>query len=125
MKKINSIGYGLAILGVAAVFTIAVPAVAYWVWILTGISAFRWVSGISLLIGLLTLLFLIVLLTIEHFQDKRINRFFARNANMKISLPSGLYECQSCGNRLVKPEQQSCPGCGVIFENRHNDKRSI
>lgn len=118
MKKINSVGYGHKIIGAAVVFLVLIPAVT---WLLSSITkqiAFLLFAKISLALGFAVLLFLLILLKIEFFQDKRIAKYFEANKNIKLRLKNGLCECQTCGNKQVKPEHKNCNVCGATFKNQ-------
>lgn len=120
MKKINSIGYGHKIIDSAAICLFAVP-ICYFFWLITKQAQFQLFAKISLVLGLIILLFLYVLLKIELSQDKKTDQYFITNANTRLPLKNGLFECQTCGNNQVKPEQKSCTVCGTAFRNWSED----
>lgn len=70
MKKINSIGYGHKIIGVASVFLVVIPTASHLISTFTNKVAFLFLSRISFILGSFILLFLFVLLTIY----KRYNK---------------------------------------------------
>jgi hypothetical protein len=115
VKKINSIGYGGKVILVGILFTFIIPIILYFV-------PFQWnllnlISKISFLIGIIILLLFFIWLKIELHQDKKINEYFRKNKNKKLSIGNGIYECQACGNREVKLIDQRCSVCGIRFLN--------
>ncbi|MBE5965363.1 MAG: hypothetical protein E7255_00030 [Lachnospiraceae bacterium] len=121
MKKINSIGYGHKIICSAAVCLIALPIICYLLLSITKQAQFQLFAKASLVLGIMILLFLIVLLKIELYQDKKIDEHFKANTKIRLPLKNGLFECQTCGNNQVKTEQRSCIICGTNFENWSED----
>lgn len=121
MKKINSIGYGHRIISVAAICLIVVPAICYLLLSITKQAQFQLFAKASLAVGFMILLILFVLLKIEFYQDKKIDEFYKANTKIRLPLKSGLFECQTCGNNQIKPEQKYCPGCGITFRNWSED----
>ena len=117
MKKINSIGYGHRILGAAAIFLIVIPACLF---ALSKMLLIRFLpfAEVSLAFGFGILLFLLILLKIELFQDKKKARYFEAHRHTKLALKNGLYECQACGNQQVRPEHKTCAVCGVTFQKK-------
>lgn len=118
MKKINSIGYGHKIIAIAAAFLIVIPGISYLLSYLLKVDGLLFISKISVAIGLLILLFLFLLLKVEFYQDKKLERYFENNKNTRLLLHNGLYECQACGNREVKQEQERCDICGACFKRK-------
>lgn len=116
MKKINSISFGGTVIVIGLSFAIVVPILLY----CTSL-AFKLYPLLSLLIkisiifGVLILLSYLVLLTIELRQDKKINRFYWKTRNSKIELPDKTFECQNCGSRQVKKDDETCKVCGIRF----------
>lgn len=120
-EKINSIGYGHKIIGSAAICLIIVPTVCYLLWAITKQAQFLLLIKASLVLGFMILLFLFVLLKIEFYQDKKTNKYFKANTKIRLPLKNGLFECQTCGNNQIKPEQKSCTVCGINFRNWSED----
>ncbi|MEA4889036.1 MAG: class I SAM-dependent methyltransferase [Clostridiaceae bacterium] len=116
MKKINSISYGHKISSSAAICLIVVPAICYLLWSITKQAQFQLLAKVSLVLGFMILLFLFILLKIELYQDKKTNKYFKANTKIRLPLKNGLFECQTCGNNQVKPEQKSCTVCGTTFK---------
>lgn len=117
MKKINSIGYGHKILCAAAICLIVIPVTSHLLWITTSLVQFQLLVKMSSVLGLIILLVLFALLKVELYQDKKRDRFFEANSQTRVPLSNGLFECQTCGNNHVKPDQRSCTVCGTIFKN--------
>lgn len=117
MKKINSIGYGYKILLGAAICLIIIPSVSYFFWQMTNRIQFYLVAKASVVVGIIIFLFLFVLLKIELYQDKKMDEYYMANAQSRLPLKNGLFECQTCGNTQVKPRQKSCIVCGANFKN--------
>jgi len=118
MKKINSIGYAHRIIGLAVLFLIAIPSLLYLSNSHLHLPVLALLIKWSLGIGGIIIIFLTVLLTIEFRQDKRMNKYFEDNKNVRIPLRNGLYECQACGNMQVKREHRSCTVCGINFKDQ-------
>ncbi len=121
MKKINSIGYGHRIICGAAICFIVVPVICYLLLILTERVQFQLLAKVSLVLGFIILLFLFALLKIELYQDKKMDEYYKANSHSRLTLKNGLFECQTCGNNQVKPEQRSCMVCGTNFKNWGED----
>lgn len=118
MKKINSIGYGGKILAIGMVFLLLIPMITYIISPICRHVVYKYIGKISLLIGLLTLLFLALLLTIELRQDRKLNLYYDSQKNKKLKLGNDIFECQSCGNRKIQASDTSCPICGIHFTNK-------
>lgn len=121
MKKINSIGYGHKILRSTVICLIYIPSISYFFWQMTYNIQFLLVAKVSLVLGIIILLFLFVLLKIELYQDKKMDEYYRANAQSRLPLKNGLFECQTCGNTQVKPRQKSCIVCGTNFKNWSED----
>ncbi len=121
MKKINSIGYGHKILWGAAICLIFVPVIDCFIWFMTKQVQFQLLAKLSLVLGFIALLFLFVLLKIELYQDKKLDEYHKANSKSREPLKNGLFECQTCGNNQVKPQQRSCIVCGTTFKNWSED----
>lgn len=115
MKKINSNGYAHKIIGLATLFLIGLPFCLHMIGLLVTVELRLWIH-LSLAIGLLILLFFAILLLIEFYQDRKINREYVDLKKKKIPLENGKYECQSCGNRQVTIMDNNCGICGISFE---------
>lgn len=125
MKKINSIDYGHKIVCSAAIFLLILPAICCILRTITKLSTFLLLAKVSLVLGLLILLFLFILLKLELYQDKKIAAYFKANSKRRLPLNNGLFECQNCGYNQVTPLQKSCMICGITFEVREQDKSHI
>ncbi|MCL1796064.1 MAG: hypothetical protein FWG37_04135 [Clostridia bacterium] len=68
-----------------------------------------------LAIGSVVLLGFGVLLGVELWQDKRLNRYYLGRKRTRIVLENGQYECQSCGYRDTRNMENACPACGAKF----------
>ncbi|RCX21341.1 hypothetical protein DFP94_10287 [Fontibacillus phaseoli] len=121
MKKINSINYGHKILRSAIICLIIVPSISHFLWKMTNQIQFQLTTKISLIMGVIILLFLFVLLKIELYQDKKMDEYYRANSHSRLSLKNGLFECQTCGNNQVKPGQKNCIVCGTNFKNWSED----
>lgn len=115
MKKINSIGYAHKIIGVALFFLVIAPLVLYFLWSVIPLSLFYFLGKISFSIGLFISACFIVMLSIEFWQDKKIDKAYQKTKNSRLILKSGHYECQSCGSRQVSDTDKYCPTCGIQF----------
>jgi Ca2+/Na+ antiporter len=113
MKKINSIGYGGKVILAGLLFTFIIPIIISFV--PYKCSLLNLVSKVSLLVGILILLLFFIWLKIELYQDKKINKHFEKKKNKKISIGSGKFECQACGNRQVILSDKRCSVCGIKF----------
>lgn len=119
MKKINSIGYGPAVLASGLILAIPVPILVYFLQVLLGQKYyFMILIKISVGVGVLILLSLAILLRIELKQDEKINTFYEKNKHTKIKISNGHYECQYCGSKKVREDELTCSVCGIKFINR-------
>lgn len=114
MKKINSIGYGGKVIGTGLVFAVVVPVVLTILPIPSG--ACDVLRKGSFIIGGVILGGFAVWLMIEFYQDRKMNGYFLRNRNRMLKIGEGCYECQACGNRVLKADSQYCGVCGIRFE---------
>lgn len=111
-RKINSIHYGGAILGsgvVIGALGLSLRKVAkreFWHQVGLGIGTL----GLILIVGML------IWLVIEGFQDRYWNQHDLEERNRKIKIDSHFYECQNCGNRMVREKDLSCSHCGCQFK---------
>lgn len=116
MKKINSIWFGPRILAAVVIFTLAIPALLYFIHkLLIPNVLLQYMIKVSLVIGILTLLIFLLILFIELKQDKRINKLYNKVKCEKIQITKGIYECQCCGNQKVQEKDSYCRVCGVRF----------
>ncbi|TCL53998.1 hypothetical protein EDD76_1239 [Kineothrix alysoides] len=114
MKKINSNGYGGKVIGAGLTLSFVIPMLSSLVpknW-----TELLWLSKISFITGIAVLVLFSIWLMIEFKQDKFWNRHYKDNVSIKLSLPEGIYECQSCGNRQIKKNDKSCNICGIKFK---------
>ncbi len=105
----------------AIFFLFVIPAISYLLYSITKQSQYELFVKISVALGSLVLLFLFILLKIEFSQDKKIDEYFMANNKNRLALKNGLFECQTCGNNQVKPEQKMCIICGTNFRNWSED----
>jgi len=117
LKKINSIGYGHKIIGLALLFLAAIPVCCLVLSLIFQITIFIILRNISLGIGSFISLFFIGLLSIEFYQDKKIKRQYPNIRKYKLKLDNGGFECQSCGNRQITVNDKICVICGMGFDN--------
>ena len=116
MKKINSIHYGGKILLIGGTIGLLIPIILWLLsddWSSPGLFL---MAKIASFIGMLILLFFFVLLAIELYQDRKINKYYAAHKNVKIRRGDNQYECAACGNRCVQKEDMHCIICGIRFE---------
>jgi high-affinity Fe2+/Pb2+ permease len=113
MKKINSIGYGGKVISVGILCAFIIPIIIFFFPYKCGLL--NLVSKISLIAGILILLLFSIWLKIELYQDKKMNRYFENNKGKKLSIGDGIFECQACGNRQIKPSDNRCNVCGIKF----------
>lgn len=116
MKKINSNGYGVRMVFVIALFLVILPLFGYILQLFPGGEWTRPLMKISIGLGVCLLLLMVLLLSVELHQDKRLNRYYQVHRNRKLPLTDGHYECQACGNRLLHAEDKRCGVCGCHFE---------
>ena len=122
MKKINSIGYGHKIWGLAMLFLTVIPFCCYFFDRILQTAFFSALMYTSVGAGFLILVFLAGLLAVEFYQDKKIHRRYATGRKKKLALESGRYECQSCGSRQVTGSEKSCGICGTRFKTERGDR---
>lgn len=113
MKKINSIGYGAKVIFSGILFAVLIPIIILIVpYKCSLLCSF---SKISFWSGILILILFFIWLKIELYQDKKMNDYYEKNKNRKLSIGDGKFECQACGNRQVKFEDARCSVCGIEF----------
>lgn len=117
MKKINSIGYGGKILGLAVTFAFFIPVSIKLVMMFYENTLLAIFAKISLGIGIIILVFFAILLTIEFHQDKKQDLYYSTQRNVKLKLGKAAYECQACGNRRVTSTDKNCSICGIFFKD--------
>jgi len=115
MKKINSNGYAGKIISVAVLFLAVIPGCCRIVFLVFHMGLFMTLMFSSLAIGLIVLAFFVSLLIVEFYQDKKAERAYRIIKKTKTPLSNGFYECQSCGNRLIRVKDKSCGVCGASF----------
>ena len=102
MKKINSIGYGHRILGIALLFLVALPVCFYLLFVLFQAAILKILAYASLGIGILISVCFAGLLAIEFRQDQDIDyRYTTTLCKTKIRTGNGMFECHAFGNRHV------------------------
>lgn len=116
-KKINSIGYGGKILSFALAFILVIPGIIKLLMFNYKSVILVICAKVSLGIGAIIILIFMVLLAIEFYQDKKLNLYYKAHKNIKLTLGKGRYECQSCGNRIIKAEDKNCCICGIWFND--------
>lgn len=116
MKKINSIHYGGKVLLIGGTVGLLIPTILWLIADDWSSPEFFLLAKLSSFIGMLILLFFFVMLVIELYQDKKINKYYAAHKNVKIRMESGEYECAACGSRCVQKEDINCIVCGIRFE---------
>ena len=120
MRKLNMNGSGIAFLRWGFFFSIGIPLPLYLIICAFGNNRFaRTAMYISIAIGALIISILFLLVFIELRQDKVVDRFFAKNVNVKIKISDEYFECQSCGNKRVLKNQTYCTICGTVFKEKH------
>lgn len=115
--KINSIHYGAKVLGWGGVLWCGGRVIATWARNEVVNQIGRYLSRVGLVILGLMALWLII----EGFQDRYWNRYDLSQKNRKMKLENGHFECQNCGNRNVRENEQICGICGCHFEDRNED----
>jgi len=115
LKKINSIGYGHKIIGLAGLFLAVIPILFYFLNKIFQLYLFMVCMYVSLIIGFIIIFLFIILLNVEFYQDKNINRQYNTIKKTKLMLNNGFYECQSCGNKKVGKNDKNCDICGIKF----------
>lgn len=119
MKKINSVWYGSRVLAVGGVFAIVIPSLLCLFHTL--FIKYKIVSiliKISIAVGITILGLFSLMLVIELKQDKNISLQYNKVKHQKIQITSSLYECQYCGNRMVKKEDLFCKVCNIEFKEK-------
>lgn len=117
IKKINSINYGGKVIGIGLIFMLLIPSVLLLSHKILEYEFLNIIAKISVVVGLLILLFFSYLLMVELRQDKMIDQYYSNHKKVKVPIVDGNYECGACGNRKIKINSSSCDICGVRFEN--------
>ncbi len=115
--KINSISYGPRVLTLIVILTVVVPLILYVFYaILDRLGLTLPILPIAitafLAAGLILLVLFVLLLAVEFTQDHLLNKYYRENRNKKIKISEEYYECQACGNRLVREADRICGVCG-------------
>ncbi len=116
-RKLDLNGPGSKLAAWAGLLLIGLPAALILLRILAekagvGMGLLNVLLGASLAAGGLLLGILIALLIVEAVQDRNYDAWYRKNRARRVSAPGGLYECQYCGCRQVKPFDRQCPACG-------------
>jgi len=103
----------------ALLFLTAIPFCSYILRFVFHTVMFTVFMYTSLVLGFLILLFFMGLLSVEFYQDKKINRQYTniKKTKTKTYIGNGSFECQSCGNRQVKDIDKNCNICGIKFKS--------
>lgn len=115
MKKVNSIFYGSYIIGLGLLFLIPIPLLLYFTKRYFYSIFLSYAIGASIVIGTIVECAFGILLIIELHQDEKIQKYCQNHRNIKIKLEEGKYECQNCGNRMVKEQDEECSICGIKY----------
>lgn len=117
MKKINSNGPGTVVFMCSMLFLIGIPALMYIVSFIFNMGNKLFLPAkISAAAGGIILAGLIIVIVVELKQDKRLNIYYVSNRNRKIKISEGFYECQNCGSRTVRENDNTCGVCGIKFK---------
>ena len=103
-------------MAVAGVFILIIPLLFY----LLDLAVFntavlKWMTKVSLAIGVIILLIFMTILMIELKQDRKRNILYNKVKFKKISISKGICECQYCGNQKVQENDLYCKVCGTKF----------
>lgn len=115
MKKVNSVFYGSHIIGLGLLFLIPIPLLLYFTKRYFCSTFLSYAIGASIVIGIIVECAFGILLIIELHQDEKIQKYCQNHRNIKIKLEEGKYECQNCGNRMVKEQDEECSICGIKY----------
>lgn len=116
MKKINSNGYGGKVISIGVATSFLVSPMVKNLPFKEIDNLLNLISKALFMVGVLVLILFAIWLIIEFCQDKYWNDYYEKHKDRLLILKSGLYECQSCGNRQVKPHGKSCNVCGIHFK---------
>ena len=117
MKKINSIDYGVKVIGIGCVFWLGIPAVLLLINQVVALKLISILAIVSAAIGGIILVGFFIHLAIELRQDKKIDAYYSRHKNIKLQVGKNRYECGACGNREIKENGRNCDVCGCRFED--------
>lgn len=117
MRRILNLNQpGATFLKLMGLFIVGIPAVLYCAPLLVGkpeiTIVLRSMIGISFTIGVFIFVLLLVLIIVEHIQDRYIDVQYQKTRAQKLPLADGNYECQYCGNQKVKENDKTCQVCG-------------
>lgn len=115
MKKINSINIAHRVVGAAFFFVAALPAALLWLGGAVHFERLRIAAGASLIVGVLIVAFLIVMLSVELHQDRRIEKRYRETRNSRLPIAGGRCECQACGGRQTGHTGGYCTVCGATL----------
>ncbi len=115
--KINSIHFGPRVVAIIGLLTLAAPAVLYLCYSVLGFLGIHLelilsAVSISFAAGVALLALFVLLLGVEFVQDRSRDRQYKRTRMRKLEISEGWYECQACGNRLLRAEDKACDVCG-------------
>jgi uncharacterized paraquat-inducible protein A len=115
-RKLNSIWYGPRLLAIIGLLTIVVPVVVQLV--------LKFLDLLGVQVGMLAIIISVsryagiglfalfsMLLAIEFIQDHLLDRQYRQEQHKKLKNSDGSYECQYCGCRKIRKEDQRCPVC--------------
>ena len=115
--KINSIRFGPRVVAIIGLLTLAAPAVLYLCYSVLGFLGIKLkiilsAVSISFAAGVALLGLFVLLLGVEFVQDRSRDRQYKRTRMRKLEISEGWYECQACGNQLLRAEDKACDVCG-------------
>ncbi len=115
--KINSIHFGSQVIAVVALLTLAAPAILFLCYSILGFLGIKLqviLSAIStsFAVGVMLLALFALLLAVEFVQDQSRGKQYKKIRMRKLEISDGYYECQACGNRLLRAEDTTCLVCG-------------
>lgn len=105
-------------------FTIVIPLLLYLFCIIFNKNeVVSILIRIAISVGIAILCLFLLLMFVELKQDKNINLQYNIVKYQKIQIQDNLYECQYCGNRMVKKEDLYCKICNVKFIEKEISKK--
>lgn len=113
MKKINSTWFGSKVIFTGVILAFIIPVCIKIFHLRSNI--FNMIFMISFAFGSVILIGFSILLVIELHQDKKMSRYYEKHKNQMLVISKNTYECQSCGNRQVRLNDESCSICGIHF----------
>jgi hypothetical protein len=117
MRRILNLNQtGVTLLKVIGMVVVVIPAILYGTSLLlngTKVNSIL-LNGIKLsfAIGALVFVILLALILVEQIQDHYFDLHYQKNKAQKLPLANGTYECQYCGNQMVREADQACQVCG-------------